>query len=227
MAHALAVMDTIFSFAHAGVDQANYYTYAPAGDNTNPTYQTFEYLKNNLGDELLKVYPEGSNEFDSTDYRGYVTEKDSTGEIILWGLNWGDGPQTISYTVDNLDNFTYTLSTGDMLKASTLLEGSMDEPCRLQMTNPLSVDHFAINYPTWSGQIGLSIIVPEYSWVAYHIQRQAPGLIYTNWLPIMLLESDTLMDENQPGAAMETLDEYPALEEESATFGEPEAYPGP
>jgi hypothetical protein len=57
MAQALGVMETVFSYARLGVRQAYFYT-LPGLDATtsHPTYKTFAFLKEHLGDRLLKVY---------------------------------------------------------------------------------------------------------------------------------------------------------------------------
>ena len=128
MAHALASLETIFSFVLAGVDQAYYFTDPTfGGATTNPTYKTFEFLKTHLGSVLLKSYPTDSTTFKYHDYRGYVAQ-DNDGTITLWGLSWGDITTTVNVQVDNLSPlYTYTLTGCHKLIAPSLLHGALGD----------------------------------------------------------------------------------------------------
>lgn len=187
MAHALASMETIFAFAHAGVDQAYYF---PAnGNTTSPTYQTLGFLKDHLGNQLDQIYPtDDPTILASSTYRGYVTHRTGTGEgeIILWGLNWGSSSTTINFQVGNLSPlYTYNLLGYSKLQASTLLHGAVNDPCAPSLAQPLAIT-FTPASASWTTQINQSVIIPPNSWVAYVIQRVPNGPIFTSWLPLSL-----------------------------------------
>jgi hypothetical protein len=207
------------------VTQAYYYTYPGYGETNNPTYKTFQFLKDHLGTQMVKIYPvEDPNTLKYYNYRGYVTtypgRGTARGDIILWGLNWGDTDININFQVNNLSNlFTYTLSTKYRLAAPSLLHGdvgSLNETCAPLPTQELPITQVGVSSPTWSnGQISLSVPVSKYSWVAYMITRTPKSSFYNLRTPFLF----NFSSQSQAAAATTefttpSLSPYPAPEAE-------------
>ena len=85
-------METIFSFARLGIEQAHYYIYPSVdGDTQQPTYQTFQFLEAHLGDRLL-----GWAGAEGDEWRAYITRDSQSGVLMLWALNWARRPRRSS-----------------------------------------------------------------------------------------------------------------------------------
>ncbi len=178
MAQSLGVVETIFSFARLGLTQAHFHTNPAFGSALeNPTYQTFVYLRESLGDRLLASYDGGDPA--GTQMRAYVThqsdpERPDFAAIRLWGLNWGDSEQRIQFQVAGLDQ-AYTIDRVCTMAAPSLLHGASgeeDSPADQPMDEPLSINCSLRpgDYPaggSWDTRISLGLALPPYSWTAY------------------------------------------------------------
>ena len=243
MAQALAVMETIFSFSRIGVSQAHYYT-LPTGpnttDTTHPTYKTFQFLKDHLGNTLLQSYDNGSP---ATTYnRGYVIQDNSSGTVSLWGLNWGDSSATIDFSLTVSGLYNYSMTGCYDLTAPSLLHGKVNGGLTNDFAPPLT-QTLPINYtPTssfWNnGLINYSMNISKASWIACFITRTPKGPIWTVSLPIIIKSSNNQM---LSGASYLNSNPYPApgsvneasvnksaeMENASSSESTPNPYPYP
>lgn len=169
MAQALGVLETVFSFARLGVEQAHYYIYPSVnGDTQQPVYQTFEFLQAHLGDRLL-----GWAGGDQDNWRAYITRDSQTGELLLWGLNWGATPQTIDFQVQNLPTCLVYRNDGSLyeLAAPSLLHGALDEPGAPPLPAALSVQTRPAPSGDFLGQAQVALELQPNSWAAYPLQQ--------------------------------------------------------
>jgi hypothetical protein len=189
MANALASLETVFTFARMGVDGAHFFS-NPAfldNDQQQPLFQTFMFLENNLGDELLAVYDAGSSSI--TQHRAYVTHQSSPssafpGTVTLWGLNWGTATQNFDFTVTNLD-VPYEVGQLCLLAAPSLLHGAFNEvgmPTNPPLSSKVTVkcEYNPTGLPsgfTWTGFLTMAFDVPPNSWAAFTFWPTDAGVV--------------------------------------------------
>jgi len=120
MAQALAVVETIFTFAELKLKAAHYFIY-PADIRSGTElvgYKAFKGLMQWMGDVLLDSYTDGDL------FRVYTTRDTKTGQVAIWGLNFSnESSRTASLRLINLnladrDVVIWTLGN---LKGSTTL----------------------------------------------------------------------------------------------------------
>lgn len=111
MGQALGAAETVFNFAqNQNMIAAQYWVWPTSwfqGAHI-PVYKAFEGLRDHMGDTLVDVLAD-----DSRNIRLYTTRNSSSGEIVLWGLNFSDDTsQTLQLSLDNLlagQNYNITL----------------------------------------------------------------------------------------------------------------------
>jgi hypothetical protein len=186
MAQSLAVMETIFSFARLGVEAAHYHTNPVfvGSDTEHPTYQTFSFLKEWLGDELLGV--EAGPDPDAATFRAYITRHASgsplAGHLVLWAMNWGDAPEVFTFEIPD-PGVSYRLAETCLLAAPSLLHGARRDPGapRVDPTPAGSVSLECLPIlpgspedQRWVGSINLTLEVPAAAWSAVVLQPLGP-----------------------------------------------------
>lgn len=97
-AHALGVVEMIFTHADLGLLAAHYWDRPNYPSNTAieaPGFKVLKTLQRFLGNRLVDVYTE-------TDFRLYTTVDDATGRVCIWALNLADSrDKTIGLQVQN------------------------------------------------------------------------------------------------------------------------------
>lgn len=124
-AHALGVIETIFTFAELGIKAAQYWDHPNQGSTTRemPGFKVYEQLQDYMGDVLLDSYVNGS-------FRIYTTKDTATGRIVLWVAN-------MSNSNDMTMDLSLTGWTGDSYVRRMTL-GALSGDTTLVMTNATS-----------------------------------------------------------------------------------------
>jgi hypothetical protein len=180
MAHSLAIMETLFSFARLEIGPAHYHTNMALQHQTDtPLYQTFLFLRNHLNGRLLAAY--GPESLISPNVRIYMTSgktgPDLREPVQIWLLNWGDEPLTYELFVQDLPGLYYP-DEFCRLTTPSLLHGSLTDagrPTTSALTEAAAPECQPFSAGLQSGdlflnQADLTLEAPANGWAYYSLQ---------------------------------------------------------
>lgn len=161
MYQALALAETMFTYADLKLASANYWGLLapdpPGPYDLWPMVKVWQKMNQNIGDTLVNSIIDDVN-----NRRVYITRDSVTGKVVVWGLNFDNDTDTsINLSLQNLaassnatlsilnDGSSTTLWTGDEAKWTT------------QSLGNFNADHFNLNIPH-AGIVMLEVMpVPE------------------------------------------------------------------
>jgi hypothetical protein len=212
MANALGVMESIFSFVRHGYRFAHFFTDptfgSAASQDMNPTYRTFEFLKQHLNGVLLAAQDDALLGSWS---RGYVTFDALSCGVTFWALNWGTTPVTYSFSFQSVPSLaskaylatTYSLSAQSLFHGAVCPNGTCPAADQDQgkypnagapntcdgagtcvLTAPLAVQQESQGLPL-NTLDGFTIDVPPASWRVVKAELADPSQCYKVYLPIV------------------------------------------
>lgn len=149
MAQALAVAETVFTFAELGLEGANFWPRPANFGKEMPAYKVFQALENHIGDKLVYSWS-GGLPAQLSNTRLYVTKDTETQEVVLWGLNFSNSADT-TVNVD-LSNLGFPTTSGTLMSLGWTSD-TVATYGPTALTNPYGVFDIDPPYIDWTSSL--------------------------------------------------------------------------